>query len=230
MIHHGLLLLHHARVRAHASARACVRARVRARVRVCVRARACVRCITCWCRKTLLSRPLQRNPSAQGMYVALSGDGSHVVANSQDKTLRLWDLDDESVTRIDLGYSGCKPAISSDGSRVLSSASEREAKLYDWDTRICVKTFRTPNEVVCLGLSALFVVVSSGKDLCLFSIFTGALIQTLSGHTDTVTVLDLAEDGRTAISGSRDSRCGSGVRGQSFARSGRPYPVCHPLA
>jgi WD40 repeat protein len=64
--------------------------------------------------------------------IALSSDGCRAVSSSDDQTLRVWNLEDETPPRI-LGKKERLRAIalSGDGGRALSGSEDRNLRVWD---------------------------------------------------------------------------------------------------
>jgi WD40 repeat protein len=76
--------------------------------------------------------------------LAVSADGRWFVSGSQDWTLRLWDLETNSVVRIFEGHNGTvhSVAFTPDGQSILSGSEDRTLRLWNVATAQVLQTFK----------------------------------------------------------------------------------------
>ncbi|MFC1603658.1 protein kinase [Planctomycetota bacterium] len=151
--------------------------------------------------------------------VVLSTDTRRALSGSNDKTLKLWDLDTGVClrtfehlmpTQLDFGHFGFhvgSVALSVDGCSALSGGSDQMLKFWDVATGNCLKKFEgLGGSVTACILSADGRYILSGDvsgSLKLWDIATGTCIQTLK-HGHWVESVALSRDGRHALSASDD--------------------------
>ena len=134
-----------------------------------------------------------------------------IVSGSQDKTVRLWDLN-TNKTNIFHGHGGsdwfCKVnavAISSSLNLIASGGDDRTVRLWSLVTNQQVKTFTGHQQ----GVTSLAIdregrlLASGGQDrtIIIWSLETDEKLYTLDGHTDVVLSLCFSRDGKFLASG-----------------------------
>jgi WD40 repeat protein len=142
--------------------------------------------------------------------VAVTLSGRHALSGSEDRTLKLWDLQTGQLLRTIAGHEGGVKAvsISPDGVRALSGAGDGTLKLWDLESGRLLRTLVGHEDVVTtLTLSADWRRVLSGsrdRTLRLWHLQTGETLRVFVGHTDGVTTASMTRDACQAVSGSRD--------------------------
>ena len=142
---------------------------------------------------------------------AFSPDSTKVVSASDDKTLKLWDVETGIEIRTFTGHSswvlGC--AFSPDGTKVVSASIDKTLKLWDVETGIEIRTFTGHSEWVngCAFSPDGTKVVSGSMDktLKLWDVETGAEIRTFIGHSGWVGGCAFSPDGTKMVSTSGDN-------------------------
>jgi WD40 repeat protein len=143
--------------------------------------------------------------------VAVTSDGRQAVSGSDDRSLKLWDLQTGRVLRSFTGHEATviSVAMSRDGSRVLSASHDGKLRSWDLQTGQLLKTLVTHEA----GISAMAVTPdgrhallgSYDRTLGLWDLETGQRHQRFVGHEDWVSAVGVTPDQRSAISGSLDS-------------------------
>ena len=143
--------------------------------------------------------------------VAFSPDGRYALSGSNDKTLKLWDVNTGSAIRTFTGHSNQvrSVAFSPDGRYALSGSNDNTLKLWDVNTGSAIRTFTGHSDYV---LSVAFspdgryaLSGSSDNTLKLWDVNTGRAIRTFTGHSNYVFSVAFSPDGRYALSGSLDN-------------------------
>jgi class 3 adenylate cyclase len=140
--------------------------------------------------------------------VALLPDGKRALSGSEDKTLRLWDLDTGAeLRRFSHDDSVGAVALLPNGKRALSGSWDNTLRLWDLDTGAELRRFEGHDRAVLAvallpdGKRALSG--SYDKTLRLWDLDTGAELRRFEGH-DGVGAVALLPDGKRALSGSED--------------------------
>jgi WD40 repeat protein len=142
--------------------------------------------------------------------VAVIGDGRRAVSASNDKTLKVWDLETGRELRTLSGHSHTISgvAVSEDGRRAVSASYDQTLKVWDLETGQELATLYGHSDVVN-GVAVSEDgrrAVSAGWDqtLKVWDLETGREIRTLYGHSDVVNGVAVSGDGRRAVSASFD--------------------------
>jgi WD40 repeat protein len=141
--------------------------------------------------------------------VALAADGRLVLSGSNDRSVRLWDLDTGRCVRIMHDHSApvLSVAMTSDGRYGLSSSSDKTARVWDLATGASLRTLPTdgPSRVAALTPGArLALVAAHPGSLQAWDLMTGTRRLAFRGHTADITSVALSADGNFVLSGSYD--------------------------
>ena len=153
--------------------------------------------------------------------VALSSDGKCAVSGSNDKTLRVWNLEGSQLRRVLIGHTGPVKAValSGDGRRVVSGSYDKTLRVWDLEgnqpPRILEGHTGWVNAVALSGDGKRAVSGSDDKTVRVWDLEGNQPSRVLEGHTSGVEDVALSADGRRAVSG-------------SFDKLHRPFPDCRP--
>jgi WD40 repeat protein len=133
-----------------------------------------------------------------------------IVSGSQDKTVRLWDLN-ANKTNILRGHGGSDwfskvnaVAISTSLNLIASGGDDQTVRLWSLVTHQQVKTFTGQQGVTSLAMDREGRLLASGsqdRTIILWSLETDQRLYTLDGHTDGVLSLCFSPDGKFLASG-----------------------------
>jgi WD40 repeat protein len=157
--------------------------------------------------------PLLRMLEGHSNYVsgvAVTADGKRAVSASQDRTLKVWDLDSGRALRTLEGHSNYVSgvAVTPDGKRAVSASQDDTLKVWDLDNGRELRTLQGHSDAV-YGVAVSpdgrrAVSASQDKTLKVWDLETGRELRTLEGHSDAVYGAAVSPDGRRAVSASWD--------------------------
>jgi len=143
-------------------------------------------------------------------FMSFSPDATKVITASDDKTLKLWDVNTGKEMGTFIGHCdsviGC--AFSPDGKKVLSAS--RDKTLKGWDVNNFAEILTFTGHVGAITACAIHPngiwLLSASMDgtIKLWDIETGAEIRTFVGHSDSITGCVFTPDGQSFLSISRD--------------------------
>ncbi|KAJ5159658.1 uncharacterized protein N7482_006662 [Penicillium canariense] len=142
--------------------------------------------------------------------VAFSPDGQRLASGSSDSSIRLWNTSTWTLTQILQGHSDwvTSLAFSPDGRLLASSCLDNKVNLWDIPSMAVQRTLDSVSETVCsvvFSPDGLLVCGYEYGAIRFWNPATGALQQTLNGHTGQVDALVFALDDRIFASGSHDT-------------------------
>ncbi len=142
---------------------------------------------------------------------AFSPDGKFALSGSDDRTLRLWDLETGENVRVFEGHEDrvSSVAISPKGKFAISGGHDRTLRLWGLETGEDLGIIEGHRDwVSSVAISADGRFVLSGSDdrsLCLWDLKTGERLRILDGLNGEVRAVAISPDGRFALSGSDDN-------------------------
>ncbi|MEX2213222.1 MAG: TIR domain-containing protein [Phycisphaeraceae bacterium] len=142
--------------------------------------------------------------------VSLTPDGRRAVSASDDRTLRVWDVETGACLRTLEGHTDDVNSVSvtPDGRRAVSASKDKTLRVWDVETGACLRTLK--GHTRCVDSVSLTpdgrraVSASKDKTLRVWDVETGACLRTLEGHTGHVLSVSLTPDDHRAVSGSED--------------------------
>ncbi|MBD2203040.1 serine/threonine protein kinase [Calothrix sp. FACHB-1219] len=144
--------------------------------------------------------------------VAFSPDGKTLASGSDDKTIKLWNVETKQEIRTLKGHLQWiwTVAFSPDGKTLASGGADRNIKLWNISTGEEIRTLKGHKD----GIAAVafspdgntLATASLDNTIKLWNVSTGAVISTLSGHNKAVSTISFSPDGQTLASGSWDNK------------------------
>ena len=141
---------------------------------------------------------------------ALSADGRRAVSGSEDRLVRVYDLEGNQPPRILEGHSDQvrAVAISANGRFVASGSLDKTVRVWDLDGTQPPRILRghtEPVRAVALSDSGQRVISgSSDRNLRVWDLAGSQPTRILEGHTNDVSAVALTADGQHAVSASHD--------------------------
>ncbi|MUG99317.1 protein kinase [Scytonema sp. UIC 10036] len=142
--------------------------------------------------------------------VALSADGQTLASGSEDKTIKIWQVNTGTLLHTLKSHSENVRAVSlsADGQTLASGSGDNTIKIWQTRTGQLLNTLRGHSQPVwSVTLSRDGQTLVSGSEdntIKIWNVRTGELLRTLNGHTSAVFSLALTPDGLTLVSGSQD--------------------------
>ena len=143
--------------------------------------------------------------------VAVTLDGKRVVSASEDKTLKVWDLETGRALRTLKGHTDevTGVAVTPDGKRAISRSDDDTLKVWDLESGRALRTLKGHVDRV-RGVAVTpdgkqAVSASEDTTLKVWDLESGRALRTLKGHVDTVTGVAVTPDGTRAVSASDDN-------------------------
>jgi WD40 repeat protein/CHAT domain-containing protein len=143
--------------------------------------------------------------------VSFSPDGKTVASSSEDKTIKLWDLETGKEICTLKGHHGMiySVSFSPDGKTLASSSEDKTIKLWDLETGKEIRTLKGHKSFVwSVSFSpdgkTLASAGSYDKMIKLWKVETGEEIRTLQRHNEPVRSVSFSPDGKTLASSSDD--------------------------
>jgi WD40 repeat protein len=141
---------------------------------------------------------------------AVIADRRRVISASDDRTLKIWDLDSGQVLATLEGHvkgvSAC--AVTSDGRRGVSASRDRALKVWDLENGNVLATLTAHDARVngCAFTPNGRHVISASADrtLKIWDLESGRVLATLEGHTRPVNACVVTPDGQRIVSASAD--------------------------
>ncbi|MEH2253209.1 WD40 repeat domain-containing protein [Nostoc sp.] len=84
--------------------------------------------------------------------MAFSSEGERIVSGSNDKTVRLWDVNGQPIAQPFVGHEDWvnSVAFSPDGERIVSSSYDETIRIWDATTGYCLRVI---SYKLCVGLN-----------------------------------------------------------------------------
>lgn len=141
--------------------------------------------------------------------VAITPDGKNIVSGSDDKTVKVWDLNSRTLQHTLRGHQDWvySVAISPDSKTIVSGSKDKTIKLWNLATGKQIHTLRGHSSYVnSVAISPDSTTIASGsydKTVKVWHLRTGK-VDTLPGHSREVLAVAFSLDGKKIVSGSVD--------------------------
>ncbi|WP_376790876.1 NB-ARC domain-containing protein [Thermoflexus sp.] len=142
--------------------------------------------------------------------VAVTADGRWAVSGSDDKTVKVWDLESGWLCCSLEGHTGpvYAVAVTPDGRWAISGSGDRTVKVWDLESRWLLRSLEghtKPVTAVAVTPDGRWAVSGSADGTVkIWDLESGRLLRSLESHTGPVYAVAVTPDERWAISGSWD--------------------------
>jgi WD40 repeat protein/energy-coupling factor transporter ATP-binding protein EcfA2 len=142
--------------------------------------------------------------------VAFSPDGTTIVSGSDDRTIRLWDLEGNPIGQPFQGHEDSvrSVAFSPDGTTIVSGSDDRTIRLWDLEGNPIGQPFQGHEDSVwSVAFSPDGTTIVSGsadRTIRLWDLEGNPIGQPFQGHESSVWSVAFSPDGTTIVSGSDD--------------------------
>jgi WD40 repeat protein/energy-coupling factor transporter ATP-binding protein EcfA2 len=143
--------------------------------------------------------------------VSFSSDGKTLATGSEDKTIKLWNVETGQEIRTLTGHNDHVSSVSfsPDGKTLATGSWDKTIKLWNVETGQEICTLSGHNySVSSVSFSPDGKTLATGgwdKTIKLWNVETGQEIRTLSGHNYSVNSVSFSNDGKTLATGSSDN-------------------------
>ncbi|WNF13017.1 hypothetical protein [Microcystis aeruginosa] len=143
--------------------------------------------------------------------VSFSPDGKTLATGSEDKTIKLWNVETGQEIRTLTGHNDgvWSVSFSSDGKTLATGSEDKTIKLWNVETGEEIGTLSGHNgSVYSVSFSPdgkTLVSGSADNTIKLWNVETGQEIRTLTRHPSSVYSVSFSPDGKTLVSGSGDN-------------------------
>jgi serine/threonine protein kinase len=156
------------------------------------------------------ANPTLMGHSGEVNSLAFSRDRITLASGSDDKTIKIWNLNNKKEIRTLKGHSNTvySVAISLDGKIIVSGSSDKTIKIWNLQTGQLINTLYGHKDFVnSVAISPDGQTIASGSydhTIKLWNLKTLQLIRTFNGHSAQVLSVAISPDNQTLISGSKD--------------------------
>ncbi|KAJ7663136.1 global repressor Tup1p, partial [Mycena polygramma] len=142
--------------------------------------------------------------------IRFSPDNSSLATASEDKLIRIWDIDERSIRIMFDGHQDDVYALdfSSDGRLIFSGSGDGTVRIWDMEDQSMRVLTTVDLAVMCVAISPDAALVAAGcvdAVVRIWSVAGGALLEELRGHQNSVHCLVFTADGNGIVSGSLDN-------------------------
>jgi WD40 repeat protein len=143
--------------------------------------------------------------------VAMTADGRRAVSASEDRTVKVWDLESGHALRTLEGHSSYvySVAVPAEGQLAVSASRDQTLKVWVLETGRAVRTLEghaaSVYGVAVTADSKRAVSASEDTTLKVWDLETGRALRTLEGHSSYVYGVTVTRDGKRAVSASWDT-------------------------
>jgi WD40 repeat protein len=142
--------------------------------------------------------------------LAFSADSTRLLSGSEDRVLRLWDVEGDHRLCRGRGHVGTITGVAflPDGRQAVTSSQDHTVRVWNLDSGQeirCLEGHTRPVSGVAVSANGRHA-VSGGADnsVRLWDVETGQEVRRFEGHTNVVNAVALSPDGRRCLSGGAD--------------------------
>ena len=148
--------------------------------------------------------------SARVRSLALSADGTRAVSASDDKTLKVWNLERGSLERTLTGHTDVVRyvALLPGGAHAVSASDDHTLRVWDLSSGREETAIDTQLDwirgLIVLPRTSLVASISDDRTIRIWDLVQGKIVRTLRGHTAAVNCIDLMPDGTSLVTAGED--------------------------
>ena len=135
--------------------------------------------------------------------VAFSADGQQVLSGTADNAVRLWNLADGMPLKDFAGHAGAIVELGFFNGQPFSVSADRSVRFWNAADGLQARTFNDQGTTVRAALrpdGQRIALAGDDKQIRIYQMDNGQLLQTLTGHADAVTSLGFSPDGQRLTS------------------------------
>jgi small GTP-binding protein len=143
--------------------------------------------------------------------VAITPDGKYAVSASNDKTIRLWDLEKEVCSATITGHKNAiwATSITVDGKKIISGSHDNTIRIWDAKIGKCLHIFDEPSAFTCdIAITPNGLIAASSHDfghINVWDLKKWEKIITLKTEPSKIWAIAISEDGKKVFSGSNNN-------------------------
>ena len=145
--------------------------------------------------------------------IAFSTNGKYLVSGSNDRTVRLWDLQTGQLIRLLKGHKQRVKCIqiSENGKLIISASADNTLKIWEIATGNCIRTIKTSQHsktvLNAIAINSDLSIIATGSTsrqgtIKLWNWKTGEMIDAVKAASSGIRSLAMSPDGKILVSGS----------------------------
>ena len=142
--------------------------------------------------------------------VAVTSDGKRLIAGSNDKIARVWDIETQKLKFELRGHDGpiTAVAVTREGNRIVTGSNDRTLRIWDADTGDYQREIRghldSVTDVTITPDGKRIISVSTDRTAYIWDAETGTSLGQVGGHQSSINAVTVTSDGNRIVTGSND--------------------------